>query len=474
MSLKQEKINWRNPWAIFVAALCLRLIAMTVGHTYRFSHDMDDFGFGWETGRIARAIATGRGFSDPLQGHTGPTAWIAPLYPYLLAGIFKVFGVYTLLSSWVDLAINCLFSALNAVVIYRVAERLFWRSAALWSAWIWAAFPYAWYWAIHWQWETSLATLLLSCAVLLAMRIAGVGRGEFHNPLRPQELGPQTVPRELVPRRRDWILFGAVNGLIALTNPSVLLWLPCAGVWALLKDRKREGWRRAGTSATLAGLIFVAMLAPWVTRNWMVFHKLIPVRGNFWVEFHLGNTHGADGLWAWWMHPSHNGDELKRYRELGEVGYVARAKALTTAEIARDPRHFAYACLCRVIYFWYDTPRIDNDLGVFSQVRNLLFAFSSLVAFLGAGLMVRRRRRGAFLLVALLITVPLVYYLTFPHPRYRAPLEPMVVVLGVYLFQSAEPESSRKKHEPSTGENAEISDQGPVADPPGVDRLAGL
>jgi 4-amino-4-deoxy-L-arabinose transferase-like glycosyltransferase len=397
---------------------------MTVGHTYRFSHEMDDFGFGWETGRIARAIATGRGFSDPLQGHTGPTAWIAPLYPYLLAAIFKVFGVYSVLSSWIDLTINSFFSALNAVVIYRVADRLFSRKAAVWSAWIWAAFPYAWYWAIHWQWETSLAGLLLSCAVLLALRIGGVARTE-------EQAGAGSP-------RRDWILFGVVNGLIALTNPAILLWLPFAGVWALIQNSQREGWTRALQSAMLAGVIFLAMLAPWIARNWMVFHKLIPVRGNFWVEFHLGNTHGTDGLWAWWMHPSHNRDELKLYRELGEVGYVARARVLTTADIARDPRHFAYACFCRVVYFWYDTPRLDRDLGAFSSARNVLFAFSSVVAFLGAGLMVQRKRRGAFLFVLLLIAVPFVYYLTFPHPRYRAPLEPMMVVLGVYLFQSAE------------------------------------
>ena len=51
----------------------------------------NNFGFGWEMGRIAAAIASGRGFSDPLGAATGPTAWEPPLYPYLTAGVFHHF-----------------------------------------------------------------------------------------------------------------------------------------------------------------------------------------------------------------------------------------------------------------------------------------------------------------------------------------------------------------------------------------------
>jgi 4-amino-4-deoxy-L-arabinose transferase-like glycosyltransferase len=423
-AVPSNRIDWTSPAAIFTVALCLRLLAMTIGHTYRFSHQQDDFGFGWETGRIARALALGHVFSDPLQGRTGPTAWIAPLYPFLLAGIFKLFGVYSLLSSWIALAINSCFSALNSVVVYRIADRLFGRRAALWSGWLWAAFPYAWYWAIHWQWETSLAMLLLSCVILLSLKIAGV-RTSWS-----QELAE--IPR------RDWIWFGVANGTIALTNPSLLLFLPFAGVWALVHNARRERLSRALLSATFAGLIFLAMLTPWIVRNALVFDKFIPVRGNFWNELHLGNTEGTDGLWAWWGHPSHNPVELESYRRLGEVGYMERAKQQTKADIARNPKHFVRACFNRFLYYWYDTPREDRDLGSFSFVRNLLFAFTSVVAFLGAGLMLWRRHPAAWLFAWLLISVPFVYYFTFPHPRYRAPLEPLITVLGVHLFQSAE------------------------------------
>src|SRR5580704_16620652 len=90
----------RAPRRIFWTALIVRLLYITLAHTYRIRLANDDFEFGWEMGRIARALATGFGYSDPFEGHTGPTAWTPPLYPLLLAGVFKLFGVYTLASAW--------------------------------------------------------------------------------------------------------------------------------------------------------------------------------------------------------------------------------------------------------------------------------------------------------------------------------------------------------------------------------------
>ena len=51
--------------------------------------------FQTETGHIAYSVATGKGFSSPFQRDSGPTAWLTPVYPLIVTGIFKVFGVYT-------------------------------------------------------------------------------------------------------------------------------------------------------------------------------------------------------------------------------------------------------------------------------------------------------------------------------------------------------------------------------------------
>jgi len=54
-----------------------------------------------ETGRIAAHIASGQGFSSPFHEPTGPSAWIPPVYPYLLAAIFRIFGVFSRGSYWI-------------------------------------------------------------------------------------------------------------------------------------------------------------------------------------------------------------------------------------------------------------------------------------------------------------------------------------------------------------------------------------
>src|SRR5436189_2761647 len=96
-----------------VIAFALRLGYILADHTYKFKTSDDNFSFGFEMGRIGRAIATGHGFADPFNGHTGPTAWEPPLYPYLIACVFKIAGVYSHASALILLSITSLFSALT-------------------------------------------------------------------------------------------------------------------------------------------------------------------------------------------------------------------------------------------------------------------------------------------------------------------------------------------------------------------------
>src|SRR5271155_131101 len=101
--------TFKAPWAVFWAAFLVRVAYLTLAHTYRIRSFDDHMLFGEEMGRIARALATGYGFSDPFRGHTGPSAWVGPLFPLLLAAVFKLFGVFTPLSAWVILTLDSLF-----------------------------------------------------------------------------------------------------------------------------------------------------------------------------------------------------------------------------------------------------------------------------------------------------------------------------------------------------------------------------
>ena len=69
--------------------------------------------------------------------------------------------------------------------------------------------------------------------------------------------------------------------------------------------------------------------------------------------------------------------------------------------------------------------------------RNLLYTLSSALAFLGLGIALKRRMPAAWLFLWLLLAVPMIYYVTFTHPRYRHPIEPEMILLMVYIFTQA-------------------------------------
>ena len=434
--------------------LVARELAIFIGHTYRISKLEGSFGFGWETGRIARSVALGQGFSSPFQDGTGPTAWLAPIYPYLLAGVFKVFGIYTVRSAIVILSINSIFSALTIIPVFYIARRTFGHRAAMWSGWLAALFPYAWYWAIKWAWETSLATFLLACLFLLGLRMAGV---QWMN-TTPETLSGPTQARapafavKFSPRTRtsEWLLFGVLWGLIALTNPALLLWLPFCGVWLLITQLRFHAGKRAFWSAIAAGCVFLVLLSPWVIRNYIVFHRFIPLRSNFGAELRMGNGDNAVGLWRFWVHPSSNVLERRKYQEMGEIAYVQVKKREAFDFIRSQPLLFAKLCLKRAIFYWYGTPR-DSGFEVLTLGRNIAFLLSSILAFAALCAMWRSRHPATFLFGSLLFAAPLIYYVTFPHPRYRAPIEPEMLVLMVGLFLYTQPTAKKQTaHEIAT------------------------
>jgi len=67
------------------------------------------------------------------------------------------------------------------------------------------------------------------------------------------------------------------------------------------------------------------------------------------------------------------------------------------------------------------------------EAKTFLFLTSSVLAFWGLLIALRQRLPGAELYLLLLLSYPTIYYITFPHPRYRHPIEPELLILIVFL-----------------------------------------
>jgi hypothetical protein len=404
----------RLRWRIFWVAFLVRLVYMTLAHQYKMRLVEDHFQFGWEAGRIARALVTGYGYADPFANifvaHTGPTAWLPPLYPLLVAGVFKIFGVYTLASSWVLLAINCVLSAATAVATYEIGTRCCGPSVGLWAGWLWALYPAFMQYAVHWIWEMTVTTALFSWVLVLALRM--------------REDGTHAT--------RRWALFGLMWGAIGLSNSTLLAFLPICGLWILLKRRNDLA------RAVLAAVLFLACITPWIGRNWQVFHTFIPMRGNLGAEMMLGNGPGSNGLLMEYDHPFQDATQLRQYASMGEVRYVAMRGAMAKAFIAQDKPHFYADCLKRVFFFWAGVPHPADHAWIVEYGRVFSFSFLSVCGLLGLALALHRGVLASALFFWAFLLLPMTYYAVTVHARFRHPLEPLICVLGAYLFQSAD------------------------------------
>jgi len=410
--------DWRHSvtWMV-VIGFALRIVAILLIHSYKFRTAQENFGFGWEMGRIARAIAAGEGFSNPFHLITGPTAWEPPLYPYLIAGIFKLFGTYTQTSAFILLSINSLFSALTCIPIYYIAKRCFDEKIALWSAWTWAVLPYVMYWSVRWVWETSLTAFLLSVIFWLTLELENRGVLAF-------------------------VGFGALWGVTALTNPTCLSFLPFSFLWAWWRRRKRS--EKAIPALLLAGIVFAGVISPWLVRNYRTFGHFIFLRDNFGAELRMGNGPGSDGTWMWYLHPTQNVLAMQKYRAMGELAYVAERKREAFDYIRSHPEHFLVISFRKFVYFWGGVPRA-SEIWQLAQTKNSLFLASSVLAIWGVLRALRQRKFGAPLFAVLMLVYPAVYYFVFAHPRYRHPIEPEMMIVGVFLITQAESKASRAK-----------------------------
>src|SRR5580704_1063527 len=134
-SLTPSSSPKRAPYVLMVAvALAVRLAVIP----FLYHEWMDPFVLEhWAFGLIARSIASGHGFGSPLAD-TGLSALLPPVYSYLLAGIFKIFGIETKASVIAALSLNSLFSALTCVPVFLIAKRAFGDRVAKWAGWGWA------------------------------------------------------------------------------------------------------------------------------------------------------------------------------------------------------------------------------------------------------------------------------------------------------------------------------------------------
>ena len=375
-----------------------------------------------ETGNIAFSLAKGHGFSSPYWQETGPTAWLTPVYPALVAALFKVFGIHTPHSFFAIVFLNVLFSTATCVPLFYIGKRVGGLGVASGAAWLWAIFPNAILIPYQWVWDTSLAVLLMTTILWATLKL------------------------EDTQSARAWCGYGLLWGFALMTNPSLGSLLPVLLGWAAYRacTQTRSGLMRLA----LAGGIAVLCCVPWTVRNYLAFHRFIPLRSNLPFELWLGNNEQFDEQSQ--VVPPSNPElaEIRNYIHMGETAFMQDKWRKATGFMRAHPRLEIALFARRFVATWTGVEKpiesfrdTDSALVRVVIISNALAALGALCGLLA---LLRSRNIYAFPLAAVPIVYPLIYYVTHTSLRYRHPIDPVLLLLVAIAFAAALP--SRRGH----------------------------
>ena len=358
--------------------------------------------FLFESGNIAHSLATGAGFSSPFRVATGPTAWMTPLYPLLLSAVMRIFGSYTFRSWMAAVSLNISASTAACIPIFSAGRRIGGIRLAAAAAWLWAIFPNAILLSFESLWDTSLSALLGATLLWATLRVSE-SRG-----------------------RTAWGAYGLLWGIALMTNAALISLLPFLLAWLAY---------RCGLGKPLvAGAIALLCCLPWTIRNYSVFHSFIPLRSVLGLQLWVGNNPAAKVIWLGEHHPINDTAERNRYVAMGEVAYMREKTRDALGYMTTHPRQEAGLMWGRFVSIWAGgTPTPVRDFwnrpsAWFRYV--LLFNLCTALGTLGGiFFLFRRGSPYTFPLAVFPVIYPWAFYLTLALPRYRHPIDPVLMLL---------------------------------------------
>jgi 4-amino-4-deoxy-L-arabinose transferase-like glycosyltransferase len=401
-------------WLITFVALTARLYFL---YSFQKEHPRQAVSvipFLFEVGNIAHSIATGHGFGSPFRVDTGPTAWMTPLFPMLLAAIFRIFGSYTF-HAWLAVVLfNICCCTAACVPLFFIGKKIGGVALGAGAAWLWAIFPNALLLPVESMWDASLSALL-AVTILWA-----------------------TLALHESPCFRNWCAYGLLWGIALMTNATLGALLPFLLGW--LMYRARDAGQRWIAKAATSLAIIVLCCVPWTIRNYAVFHTFVPLRSVMGLQLWLGNNDHTRDIFRGDLHPIYNADERDHYIASGEIDYMRGKKEAAIEYILNHPAREVQLISRRFISIWSGgTPYPVADFIASSSwwfryvlVFNLVAAAGALCGIL---ILFLRRNLYAFPIAVFPVIYPLAFYLTLALPRYRLPIDPIVMLLFAISLQ---------------------------------------
>jgi len=389
--------------ALFLLGAGIRVGLVVALHRYRVIEQP-------EMVEIGKTLAATGKFADPFPTPTGTTAICPPAYPFLLSLIYRAFGFNTTAQLFIQCLTGCAAALQFALLPWFAICLGFPRAVGIYSGLAGAAIPF-WFWV---ETKGSYDTLLTSLFLLVLLAV----------------FADRTIVRRApLPR---W--YGLAWGVTLLFAPAFVTVLAALCLLTLVLS---ASWRQAIRDVVWTGALAALVLVPWTVRNYRDFKKLFFIRDNYGLELQISNNDlshplfddniGLVGPYA--THPFRDAGEARKIVQLGEIAYFNARKTQATDWMRTHPARFLQLTLERIFFFWFI---------VLNETWKTVFSAAwTLAAFCGFVVAWRRNRMAALVLSPVLIVYPLAYYLIQVDERYRYPIYPTLLVLGVYAVMQA-------------------------------------
>ncbi len=392
----------RSRFAVWLALLVAVGVVIRVLYTILAApwppHGLDDQGY-YHLAPIL--LVHGRGFIEPVFasiGRTVATAEHPPLYPVVLAGLAELGGTGEL----VQRLAGTVFGAGTIVAIAFLGRRLAGDRAGLIAAGIAAVYPIL-VTADGALMSETLYGLLVAVSLLSAYRV-------YEDP---------------TPRRA--LLFGVLLALAALTRGEAVLLFVLLAVPLLRRPR-------GGRAVAIALAALVIVLTPWTVHNFNVFGRFVPISNDTGGVIGGANCDATYspgtflGSWSYFCNHTSPGNEAQEAAHDQSVGvqyaldHVGRWPAVVAARIER-------------VWSLRGPFEINSGRAPWAQNAGVIIYYVLLGPALFGLVLLRRRRRRLWVLVAPAVSVTLAAVVGYGFLRLREPAEITLVVLAAVTIE---------------------------------------
>jgi len=244
---------------IFFCGVVLFVISPVTGLSKNFGAGNDGYI------QLARSLVAGYGYVFEKDGP--PVFHRPPLYPFFLVPV-ALFPEF--MQRFIIVIPQSVLVGFIGMIIFKIAKQLYNQKVAAAALWLFLINPW-----VYWNAKNPMTPILQTFLYLIFAYFIAV------------ELFDRTKFKTL----QAGLIIGTAGAALALTHaamlPVVFIFIFVLFIAALFRNPKRL------LTVLIAVIVTVCLIAPWTYRNWVVFHRFIPVSGGGGLAYFNGNVHWA-------------------------------------------------------------------------------------------------------------------------------------------------------------------------------------